>query len=343
MLSKRRAGVGIAAGVAVLTVVGCAVAIAGDDGRRLSPRASYDPFQGSATAQEWVAHGDHAAVIRVTRETAAEPGPKDGDYVPRTVTATVTQVLWSRPRAPRLPEEITLQAKGWYTTLWGGQEEAAREGAPRLEPGHTYLVAVSGTANGVELIGDDAALPYDAATFGQGEFEGRAISPNAYRAAVRGLPEDAVAEFAISETYNPRTLRDVQRLLEGTSPLNLYRQQALNSLHTDVNLDREPDHHADEGAGDLPGRVRRRVTTLDPGTDYFLSLACSGRGTAITLELTVDGKTDTRQLPCNTGSELVAVKQPRDEVAYEIASAGPDIGAVAWNVSEAPGHADRDG
>ncbi|MEU1534990.1 hypothetical protein [Streptomyces fagopyri] len=83
--------IGIAAGLAVLTAVGCAVAIADDDGRRLLSRSSYDPFRGSAAAQDWVAYSDHAAVIRVTREAAAKPDPKDGDYIPRTVTATVTQ------------------------------------------------------------------------------------------------------------------------------------------------------------------------------------------------------------------------------------------------------------
>ncbi|MFD3735590.1 hypothetical protein [Streptomyces sp. NPDC058632] len=327
---------GVAAGLALLATVGGAVAVARDDGRRLLPRAAYDPFRGSAAAQEWVAHGDHAAVIRVTRESAAEPGPKDGDYLPRTVTATVTRVVWSRPGAPRLPEEITLRAHGWYTTLWGGREEAAREGAPRLEPGHSYVVGVTGTGRGMELIGDDAALPYDAATIGRGELEGRAISPDAYRGAVRGLPADSVAEFAISETYNPRSLDDIRRLLEATSPLNLYRQTALSGLYTDVDLDRRRDEHADEGTADLPGRVRRRVTALDSGTDHFLSVVCSGRGKEVTLELTVNGATTTRRLPCNTGSELAAVKQPRGDVTFEISSAGPDIGAVAWNVSKAP-------
>lgn len=328
--------IGIAVGLTMLTAVGCAVAIADDDGPRLLSRSSYDPFRGSAAAQEWVAYGDHAAVIRVTREAAAKPDPKDGDYIPRTVTATVTQIVWSRPKAPPLPKEITLEANGWYTTLWGGPEEAAREGTSRLEPGHTYVVGVTGTGGRQKLIGDDAAVPYDAATFGRGELEGRVISPNAFYRAVRGMPEDAVAKFVISETYNPRTLRDVQRLLEGTSPLNIYRQAALNSLYTDVNLDRKPDHHADEGAGDLPGRFRRRVSALDSGADYFLSIACFGRGSAIMLRLTVNGTTTTRQLPCNTGNELVAVKQPRGEVMYEITSAEPDAGVVAWNVSEAP-------
>lgn len=338
MASRRRARIGIATGLAVLTAVGGGVALAGDDGRRVFPRASYDPFRGSAAAEEWVAHGDHAAVIRVTRETAGEPDP-EGDHVPRTVTATVTRVVWSRPGAPRLPEEITLRAKGWYTTLWGGREEAAREGAPRLEPGHTYLVGLARLGKGVELIGDDAALPYDAETFGRGELEGRVTSPDAYRRAVRGLPQDAVAKFAISETYKPRTLRDVQRLLKGTSPRNVYRRAALDGLGADMNLDRQPDDPADEGAGDLPGRIRRSVPALDSGTDYFLSVACAGRGTAFTVRLTVNGTSATHRLPCNAGDELVAVKRPRGVVAYEIASAGPDVGAVAWNLSEAPGGA----
>ncbi|MER7191471.1 hypothetical protein [Streptomyces flaveolus] len=328
--------IAVAVGAAVLTAAGSAVAIAADDGRRLLPRASYDPFRGSAAAQEWVAYGDHAAVVRVTRESAAEPDPKDGDYVPRTVTATVTQVIWSRPGAPRLPEEFTLRAHGWYTTLWGGREEAAREGAPRLEPGHTYVVGVIGTRTGAELIGDDAALPYDDETLGLGELEGRTVAPDAYRRAVRGLPEDAVAEFAIDETYKPRTLRDVQRLLEGTSPQNVYRRTALSSLHTDLNLDRKADRPVDDGTGDLPGRARRSAPALDSGTDYFLAVSCSGRGKAVTVRLTVNGTHTTRRLPCNTSSDLVAVKRPRGEVTYEIASDGTGAGAVAWNLSEAP-------
>ncbi|MFF3333960.1 hypothetical protein ACFYWX_31160 [Streptomyces sp. NPDC002888] len=330
----------IVAALAVSVTAVCAVAVARDDGRRLFPRASYDPFHGSAAAPEWVAYGDHAAVVRVTREKAGQADPKDGDYIPRTVTATVTRVIWSRPGAPRLPKEITLRAHGWYTTLWGGREEAAREGAPRLEPGHTYVVGVgfTGTGNGVELIGDDAAVPYDAATFGQGELEGRTIGANAYRRAVVGMQKDAVAKFAVSETYNPKTLRDVQRLLEGTSPLNLYRQTALTSLQADVNLDRKPDDHADEGTGTLPGTIRHRVLALDSRTEYFLSVACSGpRGAGATLGLTVNGTTDSHKLSCDTSNDLVRIEQPRGEVSFEITAAKPSLGAVAvaWNVSEA--------
>ncbi|MEU3660314.1 hypothetical protein AB0E77_11185 [Streptomyces sp. NPDC032940] len=334
-------GIAVAVGVTVLTAGASAVALAADDGRRVLPRAGHDPILGSAAAQEWVAHGDHAAVVRVTRESAAEAGPKDGDYVPRTVTATVTRVIWSRPGAARLPEELTLRAHGWYTTLWGGREEAAREGAPRLEPGHTYVVGVVATARGAELIGDDAAVPYDDETLGLGELEGRAVTPNAYRRAVRGLPDDAVAGFAAGETYAPRTLRDVQRLLEVTSPRNVYRRTALQGLSTDLDLDRKADRPVDEGSGDLPGRIRRSVPALEPGSDYFLAVACSGRGKDVTVGLTVGGEHTTHRLPCNTGDELVAVRQPLGEVTFEIASKGPDVGAVAWNVSRAPEVAGR--
>ncbi len=337
MVARRRLRIGIAAGVALLAAGGSAVAVAGDDGRRVLSRDSWDPLRGSAAAEEWVAHGDHAAVIRVTRETADDPDPKDGDYVPRTVTATVTEVVWSRPGATRLPEQITLRAHGWYSTLWGGREEAAREGAPRLEPGHTYVVGLTRPAKGVELIGDDAVLPYDAGTFGRGELEGRAVGRDAYYRSLRGMPKDSVARFAVGETYSPRTLDDVRRLLEGTSPLNLYRRTALNRLPTDVNVDREPDDPADEGAGDLPGRIRGGASALDAGTDYFLSVSCSGRGKEFTVRLTVDGATTTHRLPCNTSNELVAVKRPRGEVTYEFSAAEPDVGAVAWNLVEGPG------
>ncbi|MEV7785123.1 hypothetical protein AB0O72_06925 [Streptomyces sp. NPDC088106] len=328
--------IGIVVGLAVLAGAGGAVALAGDDGRRVLPRASYDPFRGSAAAEEWVAHGDHAAVVRVTGETVGEPDPEE-DYVPRTVTATVTRVVWSRPGAPRLPRTISLRVHGSHTTFWGGREEAVREGAPRVEPGHTYLVGLAGLGRGVELIGDDAAVPYDDATFGRGEFEGRTVGRDAYYRAVRGLPQDAVARFAVGETYRPRTPGDVRRLLEGASPRNIYRQAALNGLGTDMNLDREPDEHADAGAGDLPGRFRRTVPALDSGTDYFLAVACAGRGKAFTVEITVNGAKATRRLPCNTGNELVAVERPRGEVTFEIASAGSGTGAVAWNLTQAPG------
>lgn len=339
MASRRRVKAGIAVGVAVLTVVGCVVAVAGDDGRRLSPRVSYGVFGGSAAAQEWVAYGDYAAVVTVVAEAAGRPDPKDDGYIPRTVTANVSQVIWSRPDAPRLAEGITLPAKGWHTTLWGGREEAAPQGAPRLEVGHTYVVGVTSRVGGMRLIGDDAAVPYDAETFGQGEFEGHAISPNAYRRGVRELAQDAVARFAVSETYNRKTVRDVQRLLEGTSPQNLYRQAALSRLYADANVDGKPDDHADEGAGDLPGRIRRQVSALDPGKDYFLAITWDGRGKAITLELTVNGTTTSRRLACNTTGDLVGIKQPRGEVTYEIAAEEPDIGAVAWNLSQATRHA----
>ncbi|WAX77200.1 hypothetical protein [Streptomyces sp. KMM 9044] len=33
---------------------------------------------------------------------------------------------------------------------------------------------------------------------------------------------------------------------------------------------------------------------------------------------------------------VLADKQPRGDVTFEISAAGPGIGAVAWNVSKAP-------
>lgn len=330
MVLRGRVTAGVAVGV---VVAGCLVAVALDDGRRVGPPMAYGVFGGSAAAEEWVAYGDHAAVVTVTGEVRGRPDPNSEDHIPRTVSVTVSEVIWSRPGAARLPEALVLPVRGWYDPLLGGEQEDAARAAPRLEPGHTYLVGLAGTSGGLRPIGDEAAVPYDDATFGKGEIEGRVVDPLEYYRAVRGLPRNSVARFAVNETYNRKTLADVRRLLAGTSAQNVHRQAALDGLYTDADRDGRADERLDEGSHDLPGQIRRTAGALDPGQDYFLSVGCAGRGAAVKVTLTVNGVSSEHRILCNGHGERVVVKRPQGEVSYELG--GDDVGAVAWRLAPA--------
>ncbi|MFD0346279.1 hypothetical protein ACFQ0M_09725 [Kitasatospora aburaviensis] len=267
MALRGRVKAGVVVGV---VVAGCLAAVALDDGRRVGPPRAYGSFGGSAAAEEWVAYGDHAAVITVTDEVRGRPDPNSEDYVPRTVSATVSEVIWSRPGAVRLPGAVMLPVRGWYDPLLGGeQEDAAR--AARLEPGHTYLVGLAETSGGLRPIGDEAAVPYDDATFGKGEIEGRVVDPIEYYRALRELPRDSVARFAVNETHNRKTLADVRRLLAATSAQNVHRQAALDGIYTDADLDGRPDEPwtrvpmtSPDGSGAPSGPSIRTRTTSCP-------------------------------------------------------------------------------
>ncbi|WP_340560258.1 hypothetical protein [Streptomyces sp. GSL17-111] len=187
-----------------------------DTGPRLVPRAVYDPVRASASAADWVAHADHVVVLDVTGE---EPrgGPDAFGCLGRSVTARVAEGLWAREGAPALPKDVTMRVDGWYGadgTDGDGRREAGVEAAPRIEPGHRYVVALVVKGRTAEPVGVDAVVPYDGGTVGAGEFEGRTVAPDAYRDAVEQPAEDTVAEHL---SVPGRSARDVRPLLSSAS------------------------------------------------------------------------------------------------------------------------------
>ncbi|MEO3806027.1 hypothetical protein [Nonomuraea sp. B1E8] len=140
------------------------------------------------TASDWVTYADHAVVVTVKaeRELAADQEELEAGqgYLPREVTLEVKDTLWSRDGAakPAPVPEFAWSAAGW-TFGEKGRRPLAVEGRPRLELGHTYIMAivwVPAFTDGGEAVpgrwrglGESSVLPYDGGVIGDGELEGR--------------------------------------------------------------------------------------------------------------------------------------------------------------------------
>ncbi|MEV7994662.1 hypothetical protein AB0O67_22895 [Streptomyces sp. NPDC086077] len=185
------------------TVVGCGLA--------------QDPYP-SQTAQDWVEYADHVVVAEPVREEETNRREFDkGSYrhqTDRTVTLRTDDVLWSAPRPDRsIGESFALTAPGWRVLRTSGDRvERTAAYAPRLETGHTYLLAVRWTAEGWAVLGEGAAVPFDDRTAGRGEWCGRVLteedvasgerfsrrSDDSLEKAVNGLGERAVVSALTS-------------------------------------------------------------------------------------------------------------------------------------------------
>ncbi|MDK1474855.1 hypothetical protein QNO07_15745 [Streptomyces sp. 549] len=135
----------------------------------------------SESAADWVTYGDHVAVVRLSLEKklpVSEEDQVNGEgYVGRSVTMTVRKVLWTRDAAPALPASVSFNASGWVMKD-GRMTPVALHDTPRLEKGHTYILALSRYSDGWAPTGSGSTLPYDSRVIGEGESEGRAVTPD---------------------------------------------------------------------------------------------------------------------------------------------------------------------
>jgi len=144
----------------------------------------------SSTARDWVSTADVAVVAKVTAEqrgSSSSTGDGTGDqFVERSVTLTVTRKLWERPGAPNLTQgqSVEVTAAGWVAHSDGSMSRLASSGRPRLEVGHTYVVALlAGQCESREaeptawsMLGSDGVIPADDDKIGFGESEGRLVA-----------------------------------------------------------------------------------------------------------------------------------------------------------------------
>ncbi|MEU2422991.1 hypothetical protein ABZ619_18550 [Streptomyces sp. NPDC007851] len=166
------AAVGIVAGVLVgapglETVVGCGTS--GD----LYP---------SQTAKDWVSYADHVVVASPTAERETNRRTYARGAVAyatdRLVSFRTDSRLWSRS-SPRhaLGGAFDMVAPGWEVYRSGGTRVAATAtDAPRLQVGHTYLLALRWHEGGWAVLGEGGAVPFDDHTGDQGEWCGRVLS-----------------------------------------------------------------------------------------------------------------------------------------------------------------------
>ncbi|MFJ6659825.1 hypothetical protein ACIQNG_26240 [Streptomyces sp. NPDC091377] len=163
------------------TVVGCGM------------NSDYYPSQ---TAKDWVDNADHVVVATPIREQ--DTNRRDFTEGPthyttdRLVTFRADDVLWSadRPKSP-LGDNFDMVTDGWRAKRDSGRRlKRTTPEAPRLEPGHSYILALRWAEDQWVVLGEGAAVPYDDNIAGQGEWCGRTLSKEDIASAERFSRQD---------------------------------------------------------------------------------------------------------------------------------------------------------
>ncbi|MFF4900013.1 hypothetical protein [Streptomyces sp. NPDC001068] len=136
----------------------------------------------SQTAEDWVSYADHVVVAGPTRERETNRRTYGKGAVAyamdRRVTFRVDSRLWSRD-SPRhtIGTDFDMVAPGWrvYRSSGARVPQPATD-APRLQVGHTYLLALRWSGDGWAVLGEGAAVPFDEHTADRGEWCGRVLS-----------------------------------------------------------------------------------------------------------------------------------------------------------------------
>ncbi|MFF2538850.1 hypothetical protein [Streptomyces cyaneofuscatus] len=173
----------------------------------------------SVTGTDWVTYADQVVVVRPTAEReipASEEETEAGEgYVGRAATLTVDQVLWSRTAAPAAPDTVDVDVAGWVFKD-GERREFAIHDSPRLEKGHTYIVALARLDDGSwSALGSDGILPYDGAVIGNGESQGTVGRATADKS---DGSSEGNAEESVESRMNGKSAKDLVDLLKATEP-----------------------------------------------------------------------------------------------------------------------------
>ncbi|SDJ51882.1 hypothetical protein [Streptomyces indicus] len=164
------------------------------------------------TAADWVTYAEHVVVVKVTAERELPASQEElaaGEgYLPRQVDLAVQKVLWSSEKSTtQVPASFPWLADGWS---FHGTERTpmVMEGTPRMEVGHTYVMAVEwqpGISEGGDEIpgqwrglGSGSTIPYDDGVLGQGESEGEILSPAQTLAAAETGPDGLSLEDSLT-------------------------------------------------------------------------------------------------------------------------------------------------
>ncbi|MDH2387806.1 hypothetical protein QCN29_03175 [Streptomyces sp. HNM0663] len=209
------AGAALAAGaVAATAVVVLADGEGGETGggSEVTVGSEADDALPSVTGTDWVTHADQVAVVRPTAEkeipASAEEKEAGEGYIGRSATLSLERVLWSRAGASAAPESVTLDVAGW---TFKGEERhkfAVRD-APRIEIGHSYIVALAREDDGSwSTLGSSAVLPYDGGTIGSGESEG----------VIHSASSGDHVEGSVEEQMTGKTEKELAELLRTTRP-----------------------------------------------------------------------------------------------------------------------------
>ncbi|MFE7553215.1 hypothetical protein [Streptomyces gardneri] len=179
----------VAAGLVVIFTVR-AVSGAGDEIMLASGKDAYP----NSSASDWVTYADY--VVTATpigekdQDIRAEDRQRGEGIVLRDLKLRVDRTLWSSAKASRpQPQVIDLEAWGWSFKDGdtGKRTKMGSEGSPRLEMGHSYVLALVWEEERCtegdprvpakwNVLGGSAIIPFDSETLGQGESEGSVLT-----------------------------------------------------------------------------------------------------------------------------------------------------------------------
>ncbi|MGW1148112.1 hypothetical protein ACWD6I_24405 [Streptomyces sp. NPDC002454] len=208
----------IAAALALAGIV--AGVFVGDTSLETVPGCGYagDPYP-SQTARDWVDHADHVVVATPVREREVNrkdfPPPNPVRYrTDRALTLRADEVLWStRSPGRTMGEEFELTAPGWRVFRPKDRRAKSKAGnAPRLEAGHTYLLALRWSGGRWTVLGEGAAVPFDEGTAGRGEWCGRELGEEDVARGERfSHPDDRSLEKALLGRGAEEFTRELER------------------------------------------------------------------------------------------------------------------------------------
>jgi hypothetical protein len=170
----------------------------------------------SEAAADWVTYADHVVVVSAVAEATVPPTQLELDrgegLIGRTVTLEISEVLWSREGAP-MAAPTTWEYAAIGAQFIDGDTTAPLEMAlherPRVEVGHTYVMAIRWEVERCEEgetepaqwrgLGEGSEIPFDDAVLGNGELEGDIQSAQQFAAAaaeetVIGLEEQVAGQ-----------------------------------------------------------------------------------------------------------------------------------------------------
>lgn len=176
----------------------------------------------SETARDWVEYADVVVVGHAVSER--ESGRRElalGAYryaVERTVTLRAESVTYeSKERSHPSPgARLDYVAPGWRITRAGGDRVDVLTGdAPRVVPGHTYVLALRWREGRWVALGEGGVVPYDDHVVGRGEWCGQVLDTEGFAEGERiSRGDDHSLEKALlgqGDEALARALREARR------------------------------------------------------------------------------------------------------------------------------------
>lgn len=144
----------------------------------------------SETASDWVTYADYVVVATPTAQKEIPPTKGEVEHgeglIQRRVSLRVDDVLWSSDAATKpSPKSFSWTAPGWQFTdgSTSKREKMAVADSPRIELGHTYIMAIDWEPARCtpgdfvpaqwQGLGAGSVVPFDDHVIGKGEMEGR--------------------------------------------------------------------------------------------------------------------------------------------------------------------------